>query len=336
MMMNVYLTLDYELFMGKETGTPENCLIIPMKALTEVAESHNARFVIFADAAYLLRMHQLKDKCPQLRNDYELVTANLRDLESRGHDVELHFHPQWLYSDFINETGRWDMDLEHYKLSDMEPSFLKKSFREAKSILDKAIGGRTIAFRAGGYSLNSYPGYAKLLSDTGITIDSSVIGAGKLNTRFQEYDYSNTPDKTKWNFEDDVNYEVDNGLLTEHRITTTPNYPGLFYLLRKTILSKRFGPLDKWGDGEAVNNYLPPFERLKDLCAKLWSGMSFSASIDWLSILELPYILKRAIQNKQDEIVVIGHPKNQSTKSVLYLDKILTEYKNSISIQTFR
>ncbi len=31
--MNVYFTLDYELFLGEKTGTPENCLIRPMDEL---------------------------------------------------------------------------------------------------------------------------------------------------------------------------------------------------------------------------------------------------------------------------------------------------------------
>ena len=33
--MNIYLTLDYELFMGAQSGSVQNCLIKPMNRLIE-------------------------------------------------------------------------------------------------------------------------------------------------------------------------------------------------------------------------------------------------------------------------------------------------------------
>lgn len=56
--MNLFFTLDYELHMGEETGTPMECLIQPMNALCDTVEKYGVRFVIFVDAAYLLRLFE--------------------------------------------------------------------------------------------------------------------------------------------------------------------------------------------------------------------------------------------------------------------------------------
>lgn len=335
--MDLYLTLDYELFMGKETGTPENCLITPMEELLKIADKYKAKFVIFADAAYLLRMYQLMHSCPQLEKDFHIVSNNLRELDNLGHDIELHFHPQWLYSDYDNENNKWIMDIAHYKFSDMDSFFLNRSFRDSKAILDKIIGRETIAFRAGGNSLNSYPQYSSLLRDNHINIDSSVIGQEKISTKFEDYDYSKTPsNKNCWRFTNDVNVEESKGLITEHRITTSALLPGFVYLIKRIILEKRFGENKRWGDGKPSSLYLPFKDRFLELVMKFYRGKSFSASIDWISVLELPLIIDHCKSNKEDEIVVIGHPKNCSPQSLFYLDKFLLEYHDMVSFKTFR
>ena len=86
--MNIFITLDYELFLGIETGTPENCLVRPMEELCKVADKHSFKYVIFVDAAYLLRMKQLKDNHPQLEKDYQLVSNHVRILAGQGHDIQ--------------------------------------------------------------------------------------------------------------------------------------------------------------------------------------------------------------------------------------------------------
>lgn len=68
----------------------------------------------------------------------------------------MHFHPQWLYSEY--NDGMWKMDFDHYKLSDMSTDFLTLTFSNAKLLLESIIE-KVIAFRAGGYSLSAFWNY---------------------------------------------------------------------------------------------------------------------------------------------------------------------------------
>lgn len=101
--MNGYITLDYELGMGKNTGTPKKCLVEPMNHLNAMTEKHGIKMNVFMDAAYLLQMRKLKDLYPKLQNDYVTVTNHIKKLDAGGHAFHLHLHPQWCYSTYDGE-----------------------------------------------------------------------------------------------------------------------------------------------------------------------------------------------------------------------------------------
>ena len=45
--MNVFFTIDYELFLGGNTGTVRNCLIRPLNALTELLDKYQIKLTLF-------------------------------------------------------------------------------------------------------------------------------------------------------------------------------------------------------------------------------------------------------------------------------------------------
>lgn len=188
--MNAILTLDYELFMSNKTGTPQKCLFEPMKALTKLLDKFHIKANIFVDAAYILRLQELQEKCQYSANDFDLVCQHIKSLSEQGHDIQLHFHPQWLYSTRGND-GKWSMDFSHYKLSDCDNDFINSSLYKGGVLLQSLSNNQIKAFRAGGYSIMDFPRYSKTLKKLGITIDSSVLTGAVSKTRFQEYDYKN-------------------------------------------------------------------------------------------------------------------------------------------------
>ena len=129
--MKAYITLDYELFMGSKVGTIENSLIKPMNALTEMLDKYNIKCNVFVDAAYLLRLYQLKGN-KAIDEQFQLVTSHIQGLSSQGHSIQFHFHPQWLYSRY--EDG-WIMDIDHYKISDMPLEDIKTLIPQAIELL---------------------------------------------------------------------------------------------------------------------------------------------------------------------------------------------------------
>lgn len=334
-MMDIYLTFDYELFMGLETGTVNKCLIYPMKKIVEIGEKYAIPVNIFADAAYLLQMKLLMKECPSLQEDYKAVSNNLALLSKAGHDVELHFHPQWLFSNYDEKQKCWKMDLEHYKMSDMSKNDLTKLFKEAKKILDEIIGRRTIAFRAGGYSLTSLDNYAGFLRDNGIMIDSSVCGRTKVVSRFQEYDYRNVPEKDIYRFSHDVNQEDEFGDLIEMSISNSAAMHSLLYLYKKRQLEKQYRGIPM-GDGKGVGLYLSRKERAIGLFNKLIRKNKFTASIDGLMVNNLYSIYQEKLNKGDNSMVIIGHPKNTSLYSLEIFEQFIKKTKGNVRFCTLK
>ena len=90
MKKNVLLTFDYEVFLGLNTGTLENCVLEPTKKILEILSQKNAKAIFFVDATWLLF---LEDNFPE---DMLRVTSQITDIIKSGSSVELHLHPQKL------------------------------------------------------------------------------------------------------------------------------------------------------------------------------------------------------------------------------------------------
>ena len=114
--MNIYITLDYELFFGKSSGTLDNSIIKPTEELLEIIDSLNIKANFFVDAGYLVNLEMLSNEHPQLKKDYQKVTQQIKKLAQDGHSIELHIHPHW--EDSYYDGNNWIFDTKRYKLSD--------------------------------------------------------------------------------------------------------------------------------------------------------------------------------------------------------------------------
>lgn len=322
--MDIFITLDYELYLGKATGTPEQCLVRPMEELCKVADKHGFRYVIFVDAAYLLRMQQLKDNYSQLERDFQTVTDNLRLLAKQGHDIQLHFHPQWLKSGFDEAKG-WQLKSLPYKLSDLEEDEAFTQFHDAKALLDSVIGYPTTAFRAGGYCLTSFKKYKELFAQEGIAIDSSVARNGYVESPVHAYDYRIIPDKIIYHFDRDVCKEQKDGPFTELSITSV-RWSAIYYMFRVRPMMASYCPENVFGDGKSIidgNNHCGLIAKV----VKLFKPYKNLASIDGIRSCQLEKIYRREIERQNSPLVLIGHPKLASDVSVANLDAFIDSHK---------
>src|SRR5689334_17058989 len=112
--MHTYLTLDYEIFFGRRTGTLQRCVLEPTEALLRLARRHRAPLVFFVDAGYILALRREMSRAAALRRDYDAVCRQVAALPRAGHQVQLHIHPHW--EDCRWNGAGWDMDLRRYAL----------------------------------------------------------------------------------------------------------------------------------------------------------------------------------------------------------------------------
>lgn len=334
--MNIIITLDYELFLGKNTGSVENCLIRPMKDLCMLANKFGFKYVLFVDAAYLLRLNQLCDLDKTIAEQYRCVTENIKDLSDAGHDIELHFHPQWLYSKWDVVTHSWEMDREHYKLSDMPEEDLKFYLPAAKDLLEKIVGtGKGItAFRAGGFCIDPYEPYEQLFDKMGIRIDSSVARNSVVKSPIHSYDYSTVPKDIIYRFENNIKKKNDNGSHVEVSISSM-KWSSLSYLVFVRRFLHRYDPSYAYKDGESIVD--KPHQGLfKKRLNKIFKPYVSLASIDTAASELLPVIFKNAKKRKDKSFVIIGHPKNVTDASLRNFENFLNSIHQECDFITMK
>ena len=314
--MNIIITLDYELFLNDMTGTVNNCLIKPMQEIQKVCDKHNIRLTVFVDAAYLYRLTELKQDYPALEKDYDDTVNNIKWLVSLGHDVQLHIHPQWYYSNY--DGKEWILDWDHYKLSDIPRDYAFELFGKSKELLDSIIGYKTTLFRAGGYSIQDFD-YAGCFKQHGIIGDSSVLPGCKVKHKTHSYDYVNSPIRP-YRFSEDINSPQENGLFYEFPISKAKSINIVKYLYIKRWWGLRSE--HKWGDG-GDKPHPTLLKKIKSILSAFSLYKYPDASIDHQSFFWLRD--SRQYMNKYDCMTVIGHPKNISSSSLLYLDEFINE-----------
>ena len=329
--MNIFLTLDYELFLGGSTGSPENCLFKPMKHFTDMLNKYNIKTTIFVDAAYLLRMKQQKNKNNQLAIDFSEVCKNIVLLKNQGHNIQLHFHPQWLFSDYIN--GKWHLNTKYYKLSDLPREQAIKFVAESKELLEIIINKKITAFRAGGFSIQSFDNYIELFDHCNLIIDSSVLRGEYINSYLHEYDYRNIPQKSIYSFSSDVKIEDLDGKYKELSIASIP-HKSIIYFMKNEIARNKFNPIKVWGEGSGVGYGNFP-NMIRQRIKKAFREMNLYASLDSHSSVLLPYVYDQySLKVDNLNFITIGHPKVFSEGSINNIEKFILKVKNKNKFTT--
>ncbi|WP_299363781.1 polysaccharide deacetylase family protein [Winogradskyella sp.] len=324
--MNIYITLDYELFFGK-SGTVDKSIIEPTKKLMEILEKHNAKAVFFVDVGYLIRSKTLQSKHPNLKISSDKVIEQIKHLARNGHDIQLHIHSHWEDADYLND--RWVFPMEHYRLhsfSDEERVHIVKKY---KNYLEEISGTTVCGFRAGGWCIQPFDMLKSAFLEAEIKFDSTVFKGGKNIHGAHYYDFKDAPNSTVWKFSDNPCVIDDKGLFTEYPIASYKVSPFFFWRL---IFFKKFGGSkhNQMGDGYAVKNGLSQKLRL------LFRSSHTVVSIDGFkaSFLEKAF-LKHKKRYKSGNFVIIGHPKAFSKYSLNKLDDFLSRKKDEIIVKTF-
>ncbi len=325
------LTFDYELFLGKSSGTVDNCLIIPTNHLLDLFDKHNIQAVFFVDTVYIMRMIELSKDFDAVRKDLEKIRKQLLDIIRKGHSVFHHIHPHWLDSVYLFEINQWDLSnitkLTFDKISEEERSkimafsndFLLQIYKEANS--DKIPFG----YRAGGLFIEPFDLIKSYFKKYNIINDYSVVFGDYRNDAVNSCDFRNVPSDREYRFSDSISNEDENGEFVEFPISTIviknfyKVFNGLYYRLYKRNLN-----LKLYGDGLSIANEINKSDRTSK---KNYFKMTIPASVEILNPV-LYYLYKRQINNS-NYFHLLSHPKLLTIESLKQLDKLL-KHANSI------
>ena len=323
--MNIFITLDYEIYFGENHGTVEKCIIFPTSELIRIAEKHNVRFSFFVDCGFILKLDEYRKKFPQLEKDYKLITEQIKYLSDTGHDIQLHIHPHWEDSHYNGE--RWIIDIKRYKLVDFNEVEIADIVHRYKKVLTDLTQKNIFTYRAGGWCLQPFSKLKKTFQENSIRMDSSVFKNGFYVSENYNYDFRNAPDKDIYHFEEDPTKENSNGYFTELPISGIRNSPLFFWKL--FLLGRKNPHLHKpLGDGNAMA--APGYRR-----KLLTQYTNNPVSIDGYNANLLNKALKSLEKKKFKQMVVIGHPKALSRYSIQELEQFVKKNKNRNKFTTY-
>ncbi len=344
-MKNILLTLDYELF-GNGNGDVFKHIIEPTNILLALAEKYNAKYTFFFEVVEFWKLKEEWDKGNKMGyncNPIETMVSQLQEAVKKGHDVQLHLHPQWVDAKW--KDGRWEVNLDEWKLGtynregeDALVNLLKRGKLSIESIIKPISPSyRCVALRAGGYNAMPSEGIVKAMREVGLHIDSSVYPGGYEESNLSVYDYRNVPkDRGIWfvdkQLENDSNVKTDiiELPIVGNQIKRWRKYASVDRLL--SIVKNIKGAKEKYedkvsGSGARKCSKWQKFQFLLEDECQTWDFCLLSPSVH-RSFLQM--ISK---MNHRNYFVLVGHPKSFcGTRGMNFLFKKLT--RKGISFTT--
>jgi len=313
---NIFITLDYELFFGLDSGTQEKSIIEPTNRLLEVLDKFQIKATFFVDSGYLIKLNKYRREFPLLDNDYNNIINQIKILHRNGHDIQLHIHPHWEDSYFNGD--RWVIDTTRYKLHDFSPQEVEDIVYRYKKALVDIVGDKIFVYRAGGWCIQPFEYISNALKKHNIWLDSTVFVGGKNSSKTHFFDFSNAPNKTYWRFESNPLIEVRDGFFTEVPISSYRVSP--FFYWKLAFLKKFGGSKHKsFGDGKSASSA----SRINLLRMLLFKSVS-TVSIDGYKSSLLLKAFKSFLKVENfNYFVVIGHPKALTPYSLEQLENFI-------------
>lgn len=190
-MIDIVITADYEIF-GNGTGDVRHCLVNPTSELLAICDAYGAKLTLFFEIVEYWAFGRAEtagelkglDYSPRGLMEYQAMMA-LRG----GHDVQLHLHPQWLDSEYMQDG--WRVNLDYWCLPDVPHGLgdfgdvlsLRGLLSKGKHDLEEMLRPvrsdyECVALRAGGNCIQPARNVIQTMKDVGLLADSSVFKGG--------------------------------------------------------------------------------------------------------------------------------------------------------------
>jgi len=190
MRIHLALTDDWEL-RGNGSGDIEQIQFRAMRELLDLYDSHGVKSTFNAEVMQQLTFRRLQDSHTHLKPLADEWDEHVRLAFARGHDIELHVHPQW--SKFSFENNRWILKGD-WSLLNYEPEQSYAMLAASKAYLQQLLAPldpnyRCVSFRSGSSAVAPSAFLLGQLAELGIVFDMSLIQGLHVNTRNLQLDY---------------------------------------------------------------------------------------------------------------------------------------------------
>ena len=190
MRIQLVLSDDWEL-RGDGSGNMRRVQFDTIRGLCEVYDRHGIRGSFNAEVLQQLTHLRLGDKHPELAalaREWEEV---IKDVYRRGHDVQLHLHPQWGEARYAD--GRWELS-DRWSILEYDRVSIDAMLRQAKEYLERLFleinpSYRCVSFRSGSWCIAPSPDVLPALVHAGVVFDVSLVDGVVFDTQHVKLDY---------------------------------------------------------------------------------------------------------------------------------------------------
>ena len=180
MTYKLYFTLDYEIH-GNGDGCPMQLLVEPTYRLMDLLEQYGKRVTIMADVAEILCFKRYLVQTG--KDDFHIaeIEQQLCDAIRRGHDVQLHIHSSYFNAQW--NGSRFDQYIEEYNMAALPYERVHEIVGQCVKYLEQLLRPiksdyKVWLYRAANWSMMPTPILYKVLTEFGITHDTSVYKGG--------------------------------------------------------------------------------------------------------------------------------------------------------------
>ena len=324
-MTHLILSLDYEIH-GNGAGDVRRDVIEPTSRIFDICERHGAWMTIMFEVAeywafqrYEAQLRESLGYSPSKQMREQAIEA-----VRRGHDVQLHLHPQWIGARY--EDAAWQLCNSHWRVADL-PGGLGNDEQVASVVGALGAGKHTLedmikpvrkdyeclCFRAGCFYAQPSRDIIAAMKHVGLRADSSVVRGYRKKAPF-EVDYSQVQTKKAawWTTDTELTEE---GRPGEHVIELSVSsamepYWMSFKKARRRCVA-RMCRLEKaarkQGSTDANVGCVPP---LREILRRLVRKHPVTLDFCRLSSKDMLKRIARHAGHSEDPVVAIGHSKD--------------------------
>ncbi len=225
----VLFTFDYELFLGRSSGQPKDCILDPTNRLLQLLNRFGFRGIFFVDTVYLMRLTEVSKDYSNAMEDLTGILEQLARISKQGHYIYPHIHPHWIDAEFHPSKNEWSLqNIRYYKFSSLSQGQQQKLFEGSFNILRSVLStnenhAELDGYRAGGWSIQPFEYFKPYFQLYGIRHEFSVIPGKYQRSDTHYYDFTEAPaNQPIYRFSDEVCSPDQNGMFTEWTISVLP------------------------------------------------------------------------------------------------------------------
>jgi hypothetical protein len=219
--LRLLITFDHELFLGKNSGNLEYCLLEPGQIILDILKKFKIQGLFFFDTCFYREAENNNHYSQRFKN----LQQHLIKILQEDHLIYPHIHPHWENATFDLDTLTWDLsNYKFYRFQSLNSEQQNSIFKDSINVISEIQKFANVfypidSFRAGGWCIQPFTDFKKQFIKHKITYDLSVIPNYQFEGEIHSYNFSNIANDKAYKFSEDPNLPDVNGNFIEIPIT---------------------------------------------------------------------------------------------------------------------